>query len=47
MEELCYKDVNLEYPIQVVLFNGIQDIHEPLEILVRRTDPEEVNLRII
>ena len=44
MEELCDEDVHLEHVGHVLAFDVPQDVDEPLEVAVRRTDPQEVHL---
>lgn len=44
VEELCDEDVHLEHVCHVFVFNVAQDVDEPLEVTMRRADPEEVNL---
>lgn len=44
VEELSDKDVNLKDIGDVLLLDISQDVDKPLEVLVRRTDPQEVHL---
>lgn len=45
MEELRDEDVYLEHVGDVLALHVAQHVDEPLEVLVRRTDPQEVYLR--
>ena len=44
MEELRDEDVHLQNVGHVFPFHVPQDVDEPLEVPVRRTDPQEVDL---
>jgi len=44
VEELRDEDVHLKHVRHVLAFNVTQDVDEPLEVTVRRADPEEVDL---
>lgn len=44
MEELSDEDVNFKDVRYILPFNVSQNIDEPLEMFVRRTNPEEVHL---
>ena len=44
VEELRDEDVHFEHVGHVLPLDVSQDVDEPLEVAVRRTDPEEVDL---
>ena len=44
MEELSNENMHFEHVGDVFALDVTQDIDEPLEVSVRRTDPEEVDL---
>ena len=44
MEELSDEDVHLQHVRHVLAFHVPQDVDEPLEVAVRRADPQEVDL---
>ena len=44
VEELRDEDVHLEHVGDVLSLHVPQDVDEPLEVSVRRTDPQEVDL---
>lgn len=45
VEKLRYKNVYLEYVRHVLTLDIAQDIDEPLEMFVGRTNPKEVHLQ--
>ena len=44
VEELCYENVYFKNVRHVLTLDITQDIDEPLEVLVRWTNPEEIHL---
>ena len=44
MEELRHEDVRLDDRLGVALFDALEDVDEPLELLLTRRHPDEVQL---
>ena len=46
MEKLGNEDVHLQDVCDVILLDFPEDVDEPLELAVRRTNPQEVHLGV-